>query len=82
MRISVDGYADFKRVCASLGTLTHVFYSFVYTGSPSTAIYATLAIAKTGGIYVTSNAQGSVDVTQFLLDFPGAIEANNVGAAY
>lgn len=85
MKILVGDYEGFKRVVASLGTPSHVYYN---RPNPLYQTIATaLAVKGPDGFYVEGNNFMSapdvgVQVPQFLLDFPGAIEALNVQGVY
>lgn len=80
MRLSTDDYAGFKAVVASLGTPAHVYYSKDTHGNPN--VRSTLAIKGPDGFYVAGQVNNEVTEVQFLLDFPGAIEAQNIQGAY
>ena len=69
MNIAVTGYNSFKDVVTELGSPSSVFYS--QTGG---VVYAAVAVISATQSVSAKTSIGAVDTTQFLTDFPSAIE--------
>jgi hypothetical protein len=80
MKISTSDYPGLQTLIGALGPPSHVFYSRLL--STPGYVYGALAVKSASGFYAAADLQNTVTLTQFLTDFPGAVEVSGVQGSY